>query len=445
MEVERVVTNHFVPVVNELDEGGLVPPQKRVSSTSRSLLEHQEEIDRRREWQLDTNHFVSLKREHADGHTSVRNFYVHQNEQIDEFVSINRAAKGIRNYADEKEAAELESRRLKGVKIAIYGSFVLNVLLFISKIAAVALSGSISLIASAVDSGLDLMSGSIIFITSCCMRRQRSVYLYPAGNTRIEPIGVIIFASAMFVTTFVIIIEAVRRMISIAQNSGSGTVTLDALTLSIICVTVAIKFFMWLYCIAYRNKSSSVRALATDHITDVVANVFLLGCYVFGYYVWAYMDPLGGILISFYLMYNWYSEGSIEVKKLSGQSAPPDFLRKITFLVWNHSPMVVAVDTVRAFHLANGFMVEVDIVLPYDMLLRDAHDIGESLQHQLEAVEDVERAYVHLDFECEHVPGTEHPAQSFSAGSGNNENKESEVLIPLDDQFKASVVVLSKN
>ena len=40
-----------------------------------------------------------------------------------------------------------------------------------------------------------------------------------------------------------------------------------------------------------------------------------------------------------------------------------------------------------------------DIVLPFDMPLRDAHDIGEALQLRLEGLEDVERAYVHLDFE----------------------------------------------
>lgn len=115
-----------------------------------------------------------------------------------------------------------------------------------------------------------------------------------------------------------------------------------------------IKIFMWIYCLFYRKKSSSVRALATDHISDVVANAFLLFCYLISIFFWPYMDPLGGIAISFFLMYNWYNEGSIEVKKLSGQSAPPEFLSKITFLVWNHSKMIISVDTVRAFHLANG-------------------------------------------------------------------------------------------
>ena len=41
---------------------------------------------------------------------------------------------------------------------------------------------------------------------------------------------------------------------------------------------------------------------------------------------------------------------------------------------------VLAIDTVRAFHLSFGYLVEVDIVLPETMSLREAHDIGEALQ-----------------------------------------------------------------
>lgn len=42
------------------------------------------------------------------------------------------------------------------------------------------------------------------------------------------------------------------------------------------------------------------------------------------------------------------------------------------------------------------------------MPLAEAHDIGADLQSQLESVADVERAYVHLDFEFEHMPASEH-------------------------------------
>ena len=46
----------------------------------------------------------------------------------------------------------------------------------------------------------------------------------------------------------------------------------------------------------------------------------------------------------------------------------------------------------------------VDIVLPEELLLRMAHDVGESLEIKIEDFEDVERAFVHLDYEWEHKP-----------------------------------------
>ena len=43
-------------------------------------------------------------------------------------------------------------------------------------------------------------------------------------------------------------------------------------------------------------------------------------------------------------------------------------------------------------------------MLPEEMPLREAHDIGESLQIKLELLDEVERAFVHLDWEFEHKP-----------------------------------------
>ena len=58
----------------------------------------------------------------------------------------------------------------------------------------------------------------------------------------------------------------------------------------------------------------------------------------------------------------------------------------------------------RAYHFGARFLVEVDVVLPGAMALRDAHDIGESLQAKIEALELTERCFVHLDYEWSHAP-----------------------------------------
>jgi hypothetical protein len=40
--------------------------------------------------------------------------------------------------------------------------------------------------------------------------------------------------------------------------------------------------------------------------------------------------------------------------------------------------------------------VEMEIVLPGDMTVMESHDIALALQHKIESLEDVERAFVHV-------------------------------------------------
>lgn len=42
--------------------------------------------------------------------------------------------------------------------------------------------------------------------------------------------------------------------------------------------------------------------------------------------------------------------------------------------------------------------MEVEVVLPEDMTVREAHDIGLSLQRKIEQLDSVERAFVHIDY-----------------------------------------------
>ena len=89
---------------------------------------------------------------------------------------------------------------------------------------------------------------------------------------------------------------------------------------------------------------------------------------------------------------------------LIGRTAPPEFLAKLTYLIWNHHEDIKHIDTVRAYTFGSNYFVEVDIVLRQDMLLNKAHNIGESLQVKLEQLPEIERAFVHIDFEYSHKP-----------------------------------------
>jgi divalent metal cation (Fe/Co/Zn/Cd) transporter len=69
-----------------------------------------------------------------------------------------------------------------------------------------------------------------------------------------------------------------------------------------------------------------------------------------------------------------------------------------------HSPLIVAIDTVRAWHSGPRIIVEVDIVIDQNQTVKESHDVAEALQIKIESLPDVERAYVHIDYETDHAP-----------------------------------------
>ena len=69
-----------------------------------------------------------------------------------------------------------------------------------------------------------------------------------------------------------------------------------------------------------------------------------------------------------------------------------------------HSPTIRAIDTVRAYHSGPRIIVEVDIVVDQKETVLVSHDVAEELQIKLESLPDVERAYVHIDYETSHKP-----------------------------------------
>ena len=121
---------------------------------------------------------------------SVRAYYKSQNNLITSFVNhMQDQQRSSSNMADLESAKNLQSQNDDlWIGRAISLSFIVNVFLFIVKVVAAISTGSLSVIASAVDSCLDLLAGTVIFFVSRAMR-QKDPIRYPQGKTRLEPLG----------------------------------------------------------------------------------------------------------------------------------------------------------------------------------------------------------------------------------------------------------------
>lgn len=72
-------------------------------------------------------------------------------------------------------------------RLAIQASNIANMVLFIAKVYASVESRSLAVIASTLDSLLDLLSGFILWFTASAMRKPNQ-YRYPIGKKRMQPV-----------------------------------------------------------------------------------------------------------------------------------------------------------------------------------------------------------------------------------------------------------------
>ncbi|PTB72537.1 hypothetical protein M440DRAFT_1341867 [Trichoderma longibrachiatum ATCC 18648] len=113
---------------------------------------------------------------------------------------------------------------------------------------------------------------------------------------------------------------------------------------------------------------------------------------------------MGAILLSLLTSGIWLYTAFNEFLLLVGVVAPLDMQQLITYVCLTHSDAIEGIDTVRVYHSGPRLIAEVDIVMDPARTLMETHDVAEELQIKLESLPDVERAYVHIDYETTHKP-----------------------------------------
>jgi cation diffusion facilitator family transporter len=343
---------------------------------------------------------------YAKKKSAVKNYYEQQNEYVNCLKEIVNIEAGI-----EKEMLTSQSPEIsRAIRWSLYMTFVLITL----KLTAAIYSGSIAIIASAVDSALDVLSQGTLVFTSRLVNK-KDPYNYPSGKSRVEPLSIVVFAVIMGMSAFFLLYESIQVLISGIQTRPE--IRMDAFSITAIFCVIAIQSvgYLWLKKTANVGGigSVSVEALAQDHMNDVCSNIIGgVPAIIAGYQpsVW-FLDPMGAMILSIYIAVRWITACFEQYAVLVGKSADRQKLGQLTYIAAIHDSRIIKVDTVLAYHIGPNFQCEVHVVLPSDMPLRLAHDITESLERKIERLDWVEVAFCHADYEWAHNP--EHKLRGY--------------------------------
>jgi cation diffusion facilitator family transporter len=327
--------------------------------------------------------------------------------------SITTHSPGATTIVYDEEAAPPPSPTDQAEARVMRRSLEANVVLTVAKVAVAFQSGSLAVLASLIDSALDLISQIVLFAASA-RRKDRDVE-YPAGRARLEPVGVVVCAMLMGVGSVYVIITSTEQLTDIVKGKNVH-VALDRINGTIMVLAIVWKALLYAWISRRHSALSSsnpgVAAVALDHFNDVLSNlVAVIAAVLAAWYGLDAADPAGAIAISLYIAYSWLETSIEQVQHLVGRTADPEFLEELRTAASTYSERMQC-DIVRAYHFGPRYLVELEMVMESSTPLRVSHDLALDLQQKIEAFDDVERCFVHVDYDFRDVD--EHDPASWS-------------------------------
>lgn len=271
--------------------------------------------------------------------------------------------------------------------LSIFG----NILLALMKLAVGFLYSSIALISDGVHSLSDVLT-SVIGYFGIRISSKPADESHPFGHSRFEPLVAFLIAEALLVVAYEIGRDAFFRV------RHEVPIEVNGLMLGVTVVSILTKEGMFRYSVHVGRKLNNqiLIADAYHHRSDALSSVAVLIGLVAQRLGFPYGDSLAGFLVA--LMLAKIALGIIleNVGYLTGRAPPTAVCERIKKTALAVSG-VVGVHDLRAHYVGNRLHVELHVEVSPELSLKEAHDIGEETRKRLEALPEVEAAFVHVD------------------------------------------------
>ena len=253
-----------------------------------------------------------------------------------------------------------------------------SIVLAIAKVSVGFLSGSVAVIASALDSVMDMVV-SIFNNIALKVSESKPSEKFNYGKGKIEGIaalfeGVVIILSGLF-----IIYESIKKLIH-NESITHITVSMYVMAFSIVMVLGLVMFLNY---VAKKTNNLVIKSDALHYKTDLITNgAVLISLIIIKITGWQYIDFILSMVLGIYII----KEASEIVKEsfevLLDVALDFDTIEKIKEII-KKEPLVLDYHCLRTRKSGNRNFVDVHLVLTPDMKLKMAHAILENVEEKI--------------------------------------------------------------
>jgi ferrous-iron efflux pump FieF len=285
----------------------------------------------------------------------------------------------------------LSTENARLLPLASYASVGTASLLILAKLVAWLATGSVSVLASLVDSLMDAGASTVNLIAV------RYALLPPDdehrfGHGKAEALAGLAQAAFILGSCAFLVLNAVDRLRHPQPLTEIGVgvaVMLFAIVATAVLLTIQ-------YRVIARTQSTAVRADALHYATDLATNAATLLALVLALYGWSGLDPWFALAIAAYILYSAVQIARDAIDLLMDRELRPEERAQIIELA-RSVPQVGNVHDLRTRRSGQTKLIQLHVGLPDDLTLVEAHALSDQVEARLQSAFPEADIIIHQD------------------------------------------------
>jgi cation diffusion facilitator family transporter len=245
------------------------------------------------------------------------------------------------------------------------------------------LSGSVAVLASAIDSVLDLVVSAFnYFAIKKSEEKANDTFNY--GKGKIEALAAVIEGTVITMSGLFIFYEAVKKI-----YTKEGTSYLDtSILVMFISLILTIFLVIFLNKVAKKTGNMVIKSDALHYKTDVLSNgailISLILIYATGVQI---IDSIMGIIISIYIIYSAYEIIKDGIYILLDAALEDELVEQIRAII-NNEELISNYHYLKTRKSGSTNFVDVHLVFNEGISLLRAHSIGDQVEDRIMKLDD---------------------------------------------------------
>lgn len=263
------------------------------------------------------------------------------------------------------------------LRLASFASVITAGFLIVAKLAAWSVTGSVSLLASLVDSVMDSIA-SVINLFAIRYSLQPADEDHRFGHGKAEPLAGLAQAAFIAGSAVFLVFHAIDRLrfTHALEKVGIG-VAVMVLAIVLTLVLLGIQRY-----VIRKTGSTAIRADSLHYLTDLLTNMSVLLALYLSSLGWTWADPLFAIAVATYIFYSAFQIGHEAFQQLMDRELPEEILQRIQETAMSH-PEVTGTHEMRTRQAGQTRFVQLHLELDENLPLKTAHAIADEVEAEI--------------------------------------------------------------